>query len=580
MGYGQPISIEKATQMGIHFFNERATNANMPNRTIQMTISDNTYVNAKTWKQGGRNCMYVINNPNGGWVLVSGDERALPILAMSDTGTFPDKEKMPPAMRILIESYADEIIFIQDSVPDAITHPDWQAFDNNSYSVQSRAADNGNGSDLYTPGTCLLNRPNRGEVRWNQQGHADYEWDYALEQPIYNCDYSYNKFCPDWYTPVCGRTYVGCTAVAIAQIMWYWQWPHTGYIHSGIDKKGNGTGTMELHLYDWDLMPAFLTDGSYARQPTPMEQVNMVAGFLRDCGYAVKMKYGEDGSASTQPKAKDALINTFAYSADISYKIRMLTANWDKKIRDEINAGRPVLYRGQRNNKGHEFVIDGYDAANPDKFHVNWGYGGGYNLYCTFADLGYTNSKGENIKYDNFQTALFGIRPAPSCNAITVNNQNIGSGGVYRIGTGGTVTVSNSTIGNGGTGVFYSGTSITLRPGFQATAGSRVHVAIQHFPCDGIAPQSVRSAVRQEEASGIETVDEGLRLYPNPTDGMLTVQSPKPLARIEVYGLGGERLLESRDTILDLHALPDGMYIVMLHFADGTRHSEKVVKQL
>lgn len=71
-----------------------------------------------------------------------------------------------------------------------------------------------------------------------------------------------------------------------------------------------------------------------------------------------------------------------------------------------------------------------------------------------------------------------------------------------------------------------------------------------------------------------------LLLYPNPTGGPLTVQSPKPLARVEVYGLGGERLLESHDTTLDLHALSDGMYIVMLHFADGTRHSEKVVKQL
>ena len=187
-------------------------------------------------------------------------------------------------------------------------------------------------------------------------------------------------------------------------------------------------------------------------------------------------------------------------------------------------------------------------------------------------------------EYNSRQEALFGIRPNPSCNVITVNNQIISRGSTYRIGTNGTVTVSNSTIGNGATGIFYSGTSVTLRPGFQATAGSHVHVAIQHFPCDGVAPLSVRSASRQDEpmdepASGIETVDGGLRLYPNPTDGMLTVQSPNPLAQIEVYGLGGERLLESRDATLDLHALPDGMYIAVLHFADGTRHSEKVVKQ-
>lgn len=576
VGYAQPVSIEKATRIGVDFYNDwSAGNVGTPALRARAA---NAIVQTKIWKQKNRNCMYVINLPDSGWVLVSGDERTMPILAMSSNGTFPEEEEMPPAMFALLEDYADEIMFIQDSVSNAIVHPDWQLLENNTVLIQSRNIDNGNGSNLYTPGTGLLNRPYRGEVSWNQQGHNGYDWDYVLNKPIYNCNYTYNKFCPKWYLAdgQCG-TYVGCTAVAMAQIMWYWQWPHTGYIHSGIDTNGNGIGAVELHLYDWDKMPTELTDA------TPMEEVDMVAGFLRDCGYAVEMKYGEDGSASTQLKAKAALINTFSYSNDIEYKIRMVTANWDRKIRDEINAGRPVLYRGQRNNNGHEFVIDGYDAVYPDKFHVNWGYGGNYNVYCTFADLGFENSNGETIKYDNFQTALFGIQPAPACGSASVNGGNN-----YRVGVAGEVSVSNLTVPSGQTAVYYSGTSVRLLPGFHASAGSHTHVAIQNFPCSGIAPLSARSADHEDDLEqktdllSLErpSVSETLVVYPNPTGGNLTVESSKLINQLELYGLDGEKQMESQGTTIDLHPLQVGMYILVVRFSDGTTCSCKVAKSL
>lgn len=562
--HSQPISQIRATNIASRFFHETV-------REVPLSISpysvNTSQTQAVRLDNEAKAYMYAVNMPDSGWVLVAGDERATPILGICDKGTFPSEENMPPGMADLLRDYEDEIRFIQDSCPNVLAHPNWKTMENGSYFQKWLSASNS--TPRYIEGNSLLNRPHRGEVKWNQNRKSRAEY----------CDKTYNKFCPTWYDlDFCGRTVVGCTAVAMGQIMWYWQWPHTGLIPTSINKEGETSETKELRLYDWNLMPTELTNS------TPMEEVDMVAGFLRDCGYAINTKYKSDGSYATLADAKKTLEETFAYTG-ISHKRKFWTINWEDKLREEIDANRPVLYAGQGSG-GHAFVVDGYLG---EHFHINWGYNGTGNGYFSLSNLSFYIYRGDDNyeyhEYNSKQEALFGIRPAPSCNAITVTNQNIGSGGVYRTGTNGTITVSNSTIGNGAMGVFYSGTSVILRPGFQTKAGSHVHVAIQHFPCDGVAPLSVRSAAmqgepRDEAASDIEAADGGLRLYPNPTDGLLTVQSPKPLARIEVYGLGGERLLESRDTTLDLHALPDGMYIVMLHFADGTRHSEKVVKQL
>ena len=69
-----------------------------------------------------------------------------------------------------------------------------------------------------------------------------------------------------------------------------------------------------------------------------------------------------------------------------------------------------------------------------------------------------------------------------------------------------------------------------------------------------------------------------------PAQGMLCIATDAEEAfDVDIYDLSGQQLLSLQGTSgqhLDVSALPDGMYIAVLHFADGTRHSEKVVKQL
>lgn len=449
-----------------------------------------------------------------------------------------------------------QIQFIRDSCQDAESNLDWEAIENGSYFENINVQNSDVVSDRR-----LLNRPNREEVMWNQS--------YNINN---GCEKSYNKFCPNWYTPVCGRTYAGCTAIAMAQIMWYWQWPHTGMIYSGIDKAGKPTGTQSLHIYDWNLMPCKLNND------TPVEEADMVAGFIRDCGYAAHIEYGPDGSYASLKEARTALINTFAYSEDIVYKRKALSTNsaWIKKLKDNIDQGYPVLYAGYGSG-GHAFVVDGYNSEN--RFHINWGWGNkNKNGYFLLNDL----TPPENHNYNSNHEALFNIKPAPSCVSINVNG-----GTNYRIGTAGAVTVANQTVPSGTTAVYYSGTSVRLLPGFKATEGSHLHVAIQNFPCNGIAPASftpmnMEDIYDEPESSESKenVVPTGkLCVLPNPTDDILTIESLKEMKNIEIYSMHGEKIMESHETTLNLYNLQAGMYIIIIHFADGTFHSEKIMKR-
>ena len=71
---------------------------------------------------------------------------------------------------------------------------------------------------------------------------------------------------------------------------------------------------------------------------------------------------------------------------------------WEDLIRSEINAGRPVLYYGDGCtstfagatlpcSEMHYFVIDGYHAADPSLFHVNFGWTGSGNGFYRLDSL-------------------------------------------------------------------------------------------------------------------------------------------------------------------------------------------------
>jgi hypothetical protein len=69
-----------------------------------------------------------------------------------------------------------------------------------------------------------------------------------------------------------------------------------------------------------------------------------------------------------------------------------------------------------------------------------------------------------------------------------------------------------------------------------------------------------------------------LRLYPNPTTGVVNIKSTLPTIA-SVYSVAGEILIDSSlDYILDLSEYPSGVYIIQVKVGERI-HCERIIKQ-
>jgi len=308
----------------------------------------------------------------------------------------------------------------------------------------------------YVPGTFLLQDNAGAENKWGQRGNSNGKS---------NCTPCFNQYCPSGSH--CGHTLVGCGAVAMAQIMWKWQYPQSS----------------SYRTYNWNLMPAQLLNDQIA-------EGEEIAHFLRDCGDAVNMRYWEmntgidridetlTGSFSFIKDVEDAFKNVFNYKSVTLYSKSDwgYGSAWEDLIRAEIDAGRPVFYNGMTNlTNGHFFVIDGYDATDPSKFHVNWGWNDGSR--GTF----YLNNLNG---YNSYQKAIIGISPTyPYPNAVnitdvsyttvTTTKKEEAQQNIILPASGKTLTVKN-----GGNLTLVAGNKISFKQGFKAEQGSRLTAKI------------------------------------------------------------------------------------------------------
>ncbi len=100
-----------------------------------------------------------------------------------------------------------------------------------------------------------------------------------------------------------------------------------------------------------------------------------------------------------------ALKYHFNYAANSKYieKEDYTDTEWIDILKDELNAGRPMVYRGEGTGN-HAWVCDGYDSYN--RFWMNWGWEGVDNQWYNLNDLTPGN---ENFTYE--QAAIIKIQP-------------------------------------------------------------------------------------------------------------------------------------------------------------------------
>ena len=327
---------------------------------------------------------YVFNaGDNGGYVIVSGDDRTEPVLGYVDQGTF-DPDNIPENMRSWLQLYADQIKYIVDN--------DLQP----------------NSPELKTRNKMIGTKHSVPELlttRWNQGS-------------------PYNILCPKYYKGNGSQAYpaTGCSATAMAQVVNYYKFPEktkaviaahskTFTLDDGTEKTITAPAIPRNTKIDWENM---CDSYSWQGEENATVQDTAVAKLMLMCGQGVKMSWGASSGAVTS-RSRDFFVTCFGYNESAywggrgSYSID----EWFDMLYSEIQQGHPVLYAGHSSGGGHAFVLDGFDGDN--LFHVNWGWGGGSNGWFLVSILNPGDNSGIGASsssdgYSMSQGALFGLR--------------------------------------------------------------------------------------------------------------------------------------------------------------------------
>ena len=312
---------------------------------------------------------YVFNGDRQtGFVIVCSDDRvAFPVLGYSVKGSF-DYNRLPPNAKEWMDAYTRDIKALDDNIEGA-TAP-----------------------RLLETGTAVE------PLLTTTWGQGD----------------PYNQQCPQLNGL---PTLTGCGATALAQIMYYHQWPAKG--KGSISYTWESTGkrlsrSFTSSTYNWGAMTTAYDESSSAAEKAA------VAMLMRDCGYAQKMDYGVGSSGSYPSDVPNALTTYFGYDKNT---VRLVERGnnddeWESMLRNELDNRRPVFYVGYGTG-GHAFVCDGYDQEG--YFHFNFGWNGNADGY--FAVTAITPRRSD---YSYCNVAIVGIRkPDVAVSSVRLNKSTL-----------------------------------------------------------------------------------------------------------------------------------------------------------
>ncbi len=359
IAFAKPVNTSVAIQVAQNFYSQTTHN---DVSTIALVYTANSLHGT---------ALYYVYNVNNGFVIITADDAAQPVIGYSTEGNF-----VIPAAGTTIGNWlkkrGEEVDYIQTkNIPAELKIT--QKWNDYLANVTSRQ---------YNSTTATSTGP-LCTTTWNQSP-------------------GYNALCPS-------GSVVGCVATAMAQIMKYWNYPATG---NGSSSYMSNYGQLSVNYgsttYNWANM------GNYMVGPNiDIETISY------HCGVSVEMNYSPSGSGAwvcsfdNATCAENSYKNYFRYDPNV---IRGLARSaytdtaWMAIIKGDIDLGRPVQYVGwDPNGGGHTWVCDGYDQN--DFLHMNWGWGGSANGYF-FLD----NMNGGGYNFSDGHEAVVGIVPIAATN--------------------------------------------------------------------------------------------------------------------------------------------------------------------
>ena len=422
-----PRSVKEAANIAASFQNEQAQKAGLhraPRKAADMQL-----IREVAKPESSEAALYVFNNSNGGWVIVSADDNAVTILGYSDNGTFDTNNS---SAAFMLDYYAERIAKAQPLTDEQ---------------KAKRRARKAIADEIDTTHVDPLLEIEG--IRWDQG------------KP-------YNGMCPmDRYTN--SRSITGCAATATSQILRYWKWPAQGrgsfsYTWQNtidIDADGHTLATFDTVLtinygestYDWDNMLPQYISGQYTQ-----EQGRAVAQLMNHAGVGGMMHYSSANSGAYINDIGSAILNNFRYKCEDYHTMwhnEDLTYDSVAKLFSiDLHNNRPILMSGTKKKGGaHAFVCDGMKVISGHVlFHINWGWSGGSDGYFVISALDSHNSglAGANseagYKYDiDFLHALEPDKNPIHVSEIALNNTNLNINAGSKTTLKATVTPADAT---------------------------------------------------------------------------------------------------------------------------------------
>lgn len=306
--------------------------------------------------------VYVFNRQQApGYVVVAADDATTPLLGFSDADNFPtDPADIPDGFNYWLAEMAREVA-----------------------------------ANAANPATAQLQAPTLKVSRSNID---------PLVKTVWNQTAPYNNSCP---TINGVRTYTGCVATAMAQLMKYHQYfkypdSNTSDTYSYTWAYTNQTLSYDFRnaRFDWGNML-----NTYATGSTSTQQA-AVANLMFACGVATDMNYKPSSSSSNRRNLAVGMVQRMGYSKGMVIYNRDYYSleEWEDIVYDNLRNYGPVYYEGSDNNGSHAFICDGYQNG---YWHINWGWGGKYDQYTLLTVLRPENSNG----FTSYQAILSYIRP-------------------------------------------------------------------------------------------------------------------------------------------------------------------------
>ena len=371
-----PRTREEAAALAAQFQNEQTQKSGVrraPAKAANMRLAKQV---AKPKSQDA--ALYVFNNPNGGWVIISGDDNAETIIGYSNEGQFDATGK---ANVLYMLDYFAERVDAASQMTDS---------EKARYAAARRAR------KQVEPIAPLLQSKGTG-INWNQGA-------------------PYNGMCP---IDGSKHSLTGCVATAAAQIMAYWQWPKTGEGYTEYEwfSWSNGYSIVSANFgeatYDWDN----ILQANYEKIDYTQAQADAVALLNFHAGAGAHLSYSATGTGGGTDEMGYAMKHYFRYKRgeyihgyEGSSKWHGFdTINnwhkWDSLYDADLEAGRPILMGGGNTPGGHEFVCEGRDADH--RYYINYGWGGSDNGYFYLSAM---NPK-DGYEFSHDIDAVMGIYP-------------------------------------------------------------------------------------------------------------------------------------------------------------------------